>query len=227
VAQNLYTIAWLLFATTLVKQQGTVEFPVIGPVTIRASLPMNQFPVVSFFDRNGKLLLSQKLGTDNALLFRANPLENTDGGENPTVRFKQVPGPVPDQLAILSIAMFHGGSDCAYEGTLIGEHNDHLKSFFTKPVGNNAEGGMYVGDLGDGKGYGFASWNFIWDMGTESHVDPHRYRVKLYRFDHNSGTMVLFFDRKTAKKYEDPQNALSEFGLKYEDILASLPDFTC
>ena len=188
---------------------------------------MNQFPNISFFDGKGKLLFSQQLGIDQPQLFRAKPLENTQGQENPLVHYLKVAGPAPGQPAILAIAVYKGGSDCEYEGTLIGEHQGKLKSFLAKQVGNNAEGGMYVGDLGSGRGYGLASWNFVWDASTESHADAHRYQVRLYRFDSTSGSMVLFFDKTTASKFGDPKKALGAFGLTYRNVLPSFPDFDC
>jgi hypothetical protein len=84
---------------------------------------------------------------------------------------------------------------------------------------------MYLGDLGEDRGYGFAEWNFIW--GQEGHVEPHHYMVKLFRFDPVAGTMVKIADLTTTRSYKTDDEALAEFGLRYPNLLRSIPDFGC
>jgi len=109
-------------------------------------------------------------------------------------------------------------------GTVVGVHKGAFRVLLQeKPELISAEGGMYLGDLGKKRGYGFAMWNMIWDQSCEAHVDPHRYVVRLYRFDKKAGGMVKTADLKTRKKYLDGRGALhKEFGIDYTNLLQSI-----
>jgi len=201
-----------------------VEFGQLGPVRINASRPANGFPTIIFADANGRVLLRAALGAGNGI-FRINPEENRDGRENPILRFSVIDGPSAKSKLILGVAMYRGGSDCEYQGTVIGETKGHLRALPPKQDFVNAEGGMYLGDLGEDRGYGFAVWNFIW--GSEGHADPHRFNVKLFRFDPTTGQMVKITDLRTTRSYNTDEDALAEFGLHFPNLLRSFPDFGC
>lgn len=201
-----------------------LEFEQLGPVSIKISRHANGFPTIIFTDARGKVLLTTAIGAGNRI-FRINPEENRDGKENPVMRFSVADGPVAKSKVVFAAAMYGGGSDCEYQGTIIGAINGHLRPLLPKQAFANAEGGMYLGDLGENRGYGFAEWNFIW--GSESHVDPHRFNVKLYRFDPVAGTMVKIADLTTTRSYNTDTEALAEFGMHYPNLLRSIPDFGC
>jgi hypothetical protein len=144
----------------------------------------------------------------------------------PILRFTVNEGPRPQSPLILAVAMSPGGSDCGYEGIVVGESKGRLAVLTPKPVGTYAEGGMYLGDLGNSRGFGLAVWNFIWAE-DESHVDKHRYEVSLYRYDAVQSRFKLI-DRVVSKqKYDLPAEALAELGLHYENVFRRFPEFSC
>lgn len=86
---------------------------------------------------------------------------------------KGLPGPL-----VLAVAVSPGGSDTMFETSVIGAINRQIKVLTPEPLTNNIRGGVYVGDLGEGRGFGATVWNFLWE-GDEVHYDPHRYQIKL------------------------------------------------
>lgn len=210
--------------TSAAGSPAVVEFGQLGSVSIKTSRRANDFPTMIFTDARGGVLLTTAVGAGNRI-FRINPEENRDGRENPILRFSVVDGPATKSKVVFAAAMYGGGSDCEYQGTVIGATNGHLRPLLLDQAFTNAEGGMYLGDLGENRGYGFAVWNFIW--GSEAHVDPHHYNVKLFRFDPVAGQMVKIADLKTTRSYKTDTEALSEFGLHYPNLLRSIPDFGC
>jgi len=209
------------------KSPAVVKFEQLGTVRIRTSYPINGFPTLIFTNTHGKVLLKTVVGDDR--LSRINPELNHDGTqspeENPILRFLVADGPAAKSKVVLAIAMLGGGSDCAYQGAVVGEYQGQLRSLLPKQVFTNAEGGMYLGDLGGNRGYGFAVWNFIW--GSEDHMHPHRYNVKLFRFDPAAGQMVKIADLNTKRKYDNDTDALAELGLHFPNLLRSISDFGC
>ena len=201
-----------------------VEFGQFGPVSIKTSRHTNSYPTIIFTDAQGRVLLTTAVGVGNRI-FRINPEENRDGRENPIMRFSVVDGPVAKSKVVFAAAMYGGGTDCEYQGTVIGASDGRLRALLPKQAFANAEGGMYLGDLGENRGYGFAEWNFIW--GSEGHVDPHHFNIKLYRFDPVAGTMVKIADLTTTRSYKTDTEALAEFGLHYSNLLRSISDFGC
>jgi hypothetical protein len=85
--------------------------------------------------------------------------------------------------------MFIGGSDCGYEGIVLGNDAGRIRNWAPTPVFTNVEGGMYLGDLGGRCGYGLAVWGFIWGKG-EAHFQAHHYKIEFYTYDQSSGKMV-------------------------------------
>ncbi len=201
-----------------------VEFAQLGTVGIQTSRHTNAYPRIIFTDAQGRILLTTAVGVGDPI-FRINPEENRNGRENPIIRFSVVDGPMARSKLVFAAVMYGGGSDCEYQGAVIGAINGHLRPLLPKHPFVNAEGGMYLGDLGENRGYGFAEWNFIW--GSEGHADPHRFNVKLYRFDPAAGSMVKIADLTTTRSYKNDDEALAEFGLHYPNLLRSIPDFGC
>ena len=211
-------------AASATQQPLVVDFPQLGSVSIRVTRPLNGFPTISFTNSNRQPLFTARVGAGNQI-FRINPEENRDGRENPILRYLIVDGPTMGSKAVFAVAMYGGGSDCEYQGTLIGAYKGQIRSWLPKQAFTNAEGGMYVGDLGDKRGYGFAVWNFIW--GSEGHADPHHFNVKLFRFDPSLGMMVKIADMNTTGTYRTDEEALAEFGMHYPNLLRSISDFVC
>lgn len=201
-----------------------LNLPGIGEVLIETSRPSNQLPTIRFRDAKRRLLLEGKIGTSDPSIFRVNPLENEGGRENPILRYAIIRdlGSTP---IVFAVSMYGGGSDCEYEAAAFGEHKGRLQPLFlTQPL-VNAEGGMFFGDLGLGRGRGFAVWNLIW--GSEGHVAPHRYRLDLYRLDAASGKFTKIYGKVTHSAYATDSDALAELGVRYPNLLRSFPALSC
>jgi hypothetical protein len=216
--------AAVLVGASAAQEPRTLDFPKLGLVSISLTRPLNGFPTITFRNARGNVLYTTAIGAHNRI-FRINPEENRDGRENPVLRYSVVNGPGTDSKTVFAAAMYGGGSDCEYQGAVIGMWKGQLRSWLPKQAFTNAEGGMYLGDLGQGRGYGFAVWNFIW--GSEAHPDPHHYNVKLFRFDPATGEMVGIADLNTKGSYGTDGEALAEFGMHYSNLLRTIPDFGC
>lgn len=201
----------------------TTQLPGLGRVTVDTSAPVGGFPTITIKDGTGNVLISQQVGADRSYGFRV--LADEDATK-PLLRFGIFPGPSPDAQAILAVAMFAGGSDCGYEGVVLGDEAGRIRNWTPTPVFTNVEGGMYLGDLGGRRGYGLAVWGFIWGKG-EAHFQAHRYKIDFYRYDLRSGKMVETEELTTKNKYEAEDQALGEFGLHYVNFLRSSKDFGC
>lgn len=101
----------------------TTQLPDLGRVTIDTSAPVGGFPTITIRDATGKVLILQQVGADRSYGFRV--LADEDATK-PLLRFGIFPGPSPDAKAILAVAMFAGGSDCGYEGVVLGDDAGHI-----------------------------------------------------------------------------------------------------
>jgi hypothetical protein len=199
-----------------------VQISGLGDLNVKASRPIGGYPTISFTKTEGGPSSSFRIGTGNQVFRITKEILDDD---YPSLNYFLLDGPPEQSNVVLAIAMYAGGSDCEYAGTVIGQRNGRLVSLLPKQFFTNAEGGIYWGDLGGDLGFGFASWNFAW--GPEGHADPHRYRIKLYAFDSQANETKLIFDRTTGHKYSSDDDALAEFGLKYENFLRSSSNFNC
>jgi hypothetical protein len=85
-------------------------------------------------------------------------------------------------------------------------------------------GGVFIGNLGPGNGWGVATWDFVWDS---CHACAHHREVRLYAW---SSERKRFASLPTnvlvsAQAYEDSTPALAELGLSYSNLLATIPEF--
>jgi hypothetical protein len=189
---------------------------------VKTSRPIGGYPTISFAKTQGVLLSSFRIGKDNSV-FRIT--EEILANGNPSLNYFLLDGPPQQPNVVLAVAMYGGGTDCEYAGQVIGQRGGRLVSLLPKQFFANTEGGIYWGDLGGNRGFGFAAWNFVW--GSEGHADPHLYRINLYAFDLQTNQMKLVFDRTTEHKYPVDTEALAEFGLKYKNLLLSSSSFNC
>jgi hypothetical protein len=207
-----------------VTQRATTDFQGVGQVRVEAIEPVGKLPKLRISEtRSGRLLFSTSVGTSSPN-FYVIPAEKW--ATNPRLRFKVLDGMFPHSPIILAVAMSPGGSDCKYEGIVIGTVKGKLSVLTPKPVETLAEGGIYLGDLGSSQGYGLAVWDFIWGP-NESHLDSHRYKVALYRYDRVHSKFVLFKTVESKEKHSSDDEALSELGLPYSNLLSNFPDFGC
>ncbi len=208
------------------NRNGHANFPGIGEVFIQTSRPNNELPRLIFRNAQGRLLPKGSIGFSNPSIFRMNPLENSEGRKNPVLHYSVIRD-LGLKPIVFAISMYGGGSDCEYEAAAFGEHNRRLQPLFIKQPLVNAEGGMFFGDLGLGRGVGFASWNFIWVLGSEGHADPHRYRLDLYRLNAHTGKFVKIAEKVTRAAYASDEEVLAELGVAYPNLLRSFPDLGC
>jgi len=208
----------------IVTQRATTDFQGIGQVRVEAIEPVGKLPKLRISGtQSGRLLFSVSVGTLNPEFYII-PAEKW--ATNPRLRFTVIEGMSPRSPLVVAVAMTPGGSDCKYEGIVVGTVKGKLTVLTPKPVETLAEGGIYLGDLGSGQGYGLAVWDFIWGP-NESHVDPHHYKLALYRYDMAHSRFMLFKTVESKEKHSSYDEALSELGLHYSNLLRDFPDFGC
>ncbi|MDQ5835581.1 MAG: hypothetical protein M3379_02255 [Acidobacteriota bacterium] len=197
--------------TPRISQRETLLMPGVGRVRVTAFETEEDAHLVFENADSGKQLLSQTMAHD-AL--------------KPTLRFKVMrvkglPGPL-----VVGIGVSPGGSDSSYElaaFTPVGGKLEELTR--TDTFNTSEEGGFYIGDLGHGLGLGLAVWNFIWDFDYESHVSPHQYEIKLYRWNKAEARFEWARVLRTPGKFDSGEKALRSVGLRFKDLRDSIPEF--
>jgi hypothetical protein len=207
-------------ADSKIVQQVIIRFPDIGLVRVNALEPLNALPQLVFTGvKNHKAISTIHLGTSDPDFFKPHP---EDKYTKPFLRFKVLSAKGLPTPLILAVAVAPGGSDTLFESSLIGSVNGELRVLTPEPLTNNVQGGIYVGNLGRGRGTGAAVWNFLWEDGA--HYAPHRYEVKLYPFDVKAMSFRKGKVLRSARKHADRgERALSELRLPYRDLLRSIP----
>ncbi len=218
----------LAFLVTLPRghDHATLHAEGIGQITVRSSFPVGGFPTARFQDKFGRVLYSMPVGSSRPDIFRideAPPHKFKNLGPSTLVFFLINSKSLPD--SVLAIAMYTGGSDCEYVPALVGPVGSKLSSWLQQQPVVNGQGGFYVGDLGQHRGFGLAAWNFIWEDGA--HWGSHRYNVRLYRIDGKSGASAEIFSADTKRKYDTGAAALKELGLQFDNILSNSPELKC
>ena len=207
-------------AAEYVRQEEVVSFPRAGRVRVRAVEAPRRLPRLEFVsEKTGRRLLSLNVGTSDARAYR---IESYATPMNPLVRIKVLdaagwPGPL-----VFAVAVKPGGTDHGFETNIIAEAGGRLKVLNPSPLTNNIQGGVFVGDLGGGRGPGLAVWNFLWD--DEAHYAAHRYRVRLLPFDAKTATFGRGRQLRTKGKHASESDALAELGLpRYANLLDEMP----
>ncbi len=137
------------------------------------------------------------------------------------LRFRAMhPEGFPDPVVLATLAS-PGASDVSFETRLFAVLGGRIRPLLSRPLGTLLEGGVYVGDLGDGIGPGLAVWTLIW--GHEPHVDPHRYALRRWRWTGREFAPLATLS--THERYGTPAAALHEFGVGYHDMAQDFPDF--
>jgi hypothetical protein len=91
-------------------------------------------------------------------------------------------GRLGEQPFLFVTAFRPGGSGCAYEHLILaygGENyaEDGVQPLAPMPLGHGNMDGVFVGDLGRGRGPGLVTWTAQWDDG---HYSPHQYQIVTY-----------------------------------------------
>ena len=203
-----------------VRQEEVVSFPRAGRVRVRAVEVPRTRPRLEFIsEKTGRRLLSLSVGASDARAYR---IESYATPMNPLVRFKVLeteglPGPL-----VFAVAVKPGGTDHGFETNVIAEAGGRLKLLNASPLTNNIQGGVFVGDLGGGRGPGVAVWNFLW--GDEAHYGAHRYEVRLHPFDARTASFRRGRQLRTRGKHANGRDALAELGLpRYANLLDEMP----
>jgi len=204
-------------------EHSEVDFPGIGPVTLRTIKAVGALPSVVLAGPDGKVLLNATVGGTQSSFFRIS--KGPDGSLNPTVHYAVLDGPDKTSKAVLAVAAATGGSDCALEAIVFGSERGKLSLWTPKTLDTQAEGGIYVGDLGGRRGYGLAVWDFIW--GDEPHVAPHRYKVWLYRLNRPHMKFYPVETLTTHGHYADDAAALRELRLTFPNLTKAIPSLSC
>lgn len=207
-------------AAKFVKQEEVVTFARAGRVRVRAVEVPRGLPRLEFASAaTGRGLLSLPVGTSDARSFRIEPWETP---MNPLVRFVVMSAPGLPGPLVVAVAVKPGGTDHGFETSVVGEVGGRLKVLTNAPLVNNIQGGVFVGDLGGGRGPGVAAWNFIWE--EEAHYGAHRYEVRLLAFDARRGAFRSARPLRTKAKHASASDALAELGLpRYANLLDEWP----
>jgi hypothetical protein len=123
---------------------------------------------------------------------------------------------------ILILTTFEpGGSGCGYEQIILayGTTADAGGVRVVSPMRltHSNMDGVYVGNLGHGKGPGLVLWTALWEGGT--HYQPHRYSVTIYRWRGGkfTGPSVKVTKRKLSPS---PDDVAERLGFPFRDQTA-------
>ena len=181
----------------------------LGTLTARTLEEKGKLPQLSIEDSTQRNLLTVRFGEKEKTSFEFESILRLK-----TLSIRGLPDPL-----LLAVGVSPGGSDVVYEIAFMGDRKGKWQVLNPDHWMTLSEGGVYVGDLGHGYGVGAAVWNFVWTSG-ETHVDAHRYQIRLYRLSQDG----LFHSWKrwiSKKKYQSDKEALAERGLHYTNLLPS------
>jgi hypothetical protein len=201
--------------TDLVSQDEIVRFPGTADVRVRALEKFSQGLELKFTNAvSGAEITTAYLGGSNW---------NWSKDEwSPRLRFKsiRVKG-LPNPL-VVGVAENPGVSDSLWQAVAVGKVGDDLEELTFEQMETTNQGGFYFGDLGQGMGPGAAVWDFVWGE-DEGHYSLHHYEIRLFKW--NGRRFEWYKVMRTRREYEFGKQALREYGLRYEDLRNSIPDF--
>lgn len=203
-----------------VSQERVIGFPEIGNVRVAAREDFGNSPRLTFTDeKSGREILSTYLGR-----FDCWSLSGPEAASlNPRLRFKTIAiEGLPNPL-VLGIAICPGGSDSAWEAVAVGVVDGRLEQLTFETMSTSDEGGFFFGNLGHGIGVGAAQWDFVWGE-DEGHPPPHKYEVKLLKWDGRRFEWYRVF--RTARKFDSPNAALKAYSFHFKDIRKSFPEWS-
>lgn len=192
-----------------VVQQTTVEFPRSGRLRVQVVASKKGGRVVFRSDATGRLVHPLTRGGRVA----SRSVLTADAGDALFFKVIGVAGPM------ILVSTVHRGADyCGYTARLFGEAAGRLRLLTPGPLETDDMGGLYVGDLGAGRGRGVAVWRFIWGEG-EAHFDAHRYEFKLFEYRPRSGSFAAATVLKSKSRHERWEEVAGELGLPFQNSL--------
>jgi hypothetical protein len=209
-------------------QTAFVQFKELGEVQVEAEEPIGEMPRLLFTDaRTGRPLPLLAIGRSDPRMFT----KITPDADYPRLRFKvlNVAG-LPEPL-LSAVVMMPGGSDCGYEPVPIGAIRGRLRPLLPTPITFTTQDGFALGELGNGRGKGFALINYDFDP-SERHYQAHRYTVHFYKWNQHRGAFESAGKYTTTNK-TDAVGAGTEAGIPQpqivgrEKLLTWFPDFGC
>jgi hypothetical protein len=116
---------------------------------------------------------------------------------------------------LIASTLSPGGSGCGISHLLL-SYDGSPVPLAPSNLGHDNMGGLYVGDLGPGKGQGLILFEALWEGG--SHYDPHPYRVWTYRWEsqHFAGPAVV----RTKPMTPDPKQVAKTLGFTISNDLS-------
>lgn len=125
------------------------------------------------------------------------------------------------QPILFVTAFVPGGSGAGFDHTLLaygGEMfaEDGVLSLAPMSLNQGNMDGIFVGDLGRGRGPGLVMWNALWKSG-EAHYQAHQYEIVSYRW--RNARFVGPNVRTTKRKFDpDPDDVARRLGLGLKDM---------
>ena len=207
-------------ASPRVVQSLIVEFPSSGRVIVQAREEVGRFPQMLFIsERTGKVLLLRSIKDKDKWLIP----EKEDHSNPPQLRFRVFRSSGFDCPMIMSVGIYHGGSDNAFYLTIFGEVQGKVRCLNERPFFANIQGGYYLGFLNSKMGYGLAVWNFIWGNSFgEAHYSNHKYEIEVYKLEGDQFSRAI--RRISRRMYGGNGSAsLREIGIRGVDQRKGVP----
>ena len=123
---------------------------------------------------------------------------------------KGLPSPL-----LFAVATYPGGSDNGYEIKLITEIDSSITSINPAPIRLTIQDGIFLGYINRMYGYGMITWYHHWDT---PHYSPHKYEIRIFKWDQRSKRFVLSKTYKTQNKFKNGNSALLHYGLPCKNL---------
>lgn len=198
--------------TTAPAQEEPVWMPGMGYVKVAAyEPPGEQMRLVFWGGKRNEALLSVPFGEREENRYRK-------------LRFRVLSGEGLPRPLVVGVGFSPGGSDATWEAKAVGVVGGELRELTDGPLRTSNQGGFYFGDLGGGRGFGAAAWDYVWDFDSEGHYGPHRYDVNFYVWDARYARFEWARGFRTARRFERPSAAMRGTGLGYRDLRLTFPE---
>lgn len=205
-------------ASPKVVQSLAVDFPSNGRIIVQAREEIGKFPEMLFIsEKSGKVLLRHSIKDKDKWLI---PDDNKELRQ-PDLRFRIIRSQGFATPLVMSVGIYHGGSDNAFFLTVFGEIQGQVKSLVSEPISTSIEGGYYLGLINKKLGYGLVVWNPIWDFDSEGHYSEHKYEADIFRL--NGEKFHRKLRRISKRKYGDGSQSLHEIGIYVQDQRTGIP----
>ncbi len=215
--------------TSLLRTALTISAIVLLSHTLDAAPKVTQAALGHFKANDVRVVAVEEFGKPLRLLFVGRDKETiystsfTEGSNNreyayvnPFLRFRSYDVPGLPSPVIVAVAVSPGGSDVGYEIKLIAERNGKITTLNPEPIDLTIQDGLYLGYINATFGHGMVIWENRWE--NEAHYDPHRYAIRIYRWDTRSKNFRLARKFTTKAKFRDGCSATRSYGLPCREL---------